>query len=493
MRKYALVVAVLALVTAGTGASLVEHVQASETSNGSNYVLASYSGELRGSPQGNSKVRHVDTPAIIMALKSLHANTYGYLVDNQPTDWGDLPGFLRAAAAAGINVRVVLPSPWPSVEPVPQPYNYDYVAWAHAIAELSLTYPNLVGMILDDFVYKTHDTFTVGYMKDIYDAKNAVNPNLMLLVGAYDALNGFVTQDLVNSYGPYIDGFWVAHLNIEVADLQYQLERIVSLLAGTGKRLEVVIYADAPQFWGGPFEGAGTEPTPQYVDDCLEIAHEYAEGVYTYALPLWPDQPLYSALYPTVANLYRNWSQVSATNTSTNLVTNLTASSSYSTVSQTSSSTIQRLQTTTTPTPTTSQNPTATVTSSSTIQSTNSVTSTYMGTSTNSTSSAQVCVTTAGGVSRSSTSTTSSSQITASRGSNSTQSISCSFTTLPHTNPLTTTSATSTGPSTTGLGIFYWVAAAVLLCLVLSMVLLVPSFTELVIHRGNNLRRREGT
>jgi hypothetical protein len=272
-------------------------------------VLGTYSAELRDA------TKHIDIPRMINALKGLHANTYDYLIGHQPTDWEDLPSFLRATEEEGINVRVVISAPLSANRLGPSPYAYDYVRWAHELATLSLTYSNLKAMIIDDFIYAINPPldssgdpnglFTVDYVSQIYTTKNAVNPDFKLLVGAYTVgvdFGGAVTPELIEAYGRYIDGIWVAHWNTEVADLQYQLKRIKDLLGS--KQLQVVIYANWPEIWGGPFEEAGKEPTPEYVSDCLAIAHEYADGVSTYCLPLSADDPFYLTLYPIVSDLY---------------------------------------------------------------------------------------------------------------------------------------------------------------------------------------------
>ncbi len=120
-------------------------------------------------------------------------NTYDYLILHEPTDWADLPGFLQAAANVGINVRVVLTVNWPNAT-LPVPYGADYVAWAQALAQLSISYPNLKAMIIDDFIYminppmsdgngNSNGLFTVPYVRQIYTALHS--ENLELLVGAY--------------------------------------------------------------------------------------------------------------------------------------------------------------------------------------------------------------------------------------------------------------------------------------------------------------------
>lgn len=67
---------------------------------------------------------------------------------------------MPAAEAAGIDVMVYLVPPsecQQSGEPhrdgrCSRPYGLDFVAWATAIAELSVTHPNVIGWAIDDFL-----------------------------------------------------------------------------------------------------------------------------------------------------------------------------------------------------------------------------------------------------------------------------------------------------------------------------------------------------
>ena len=93
-------------------------------------VLADYDGELRESVRRADGVLHVDTPAMIAKLKSLHVTTYVYLVWHAATDWDDLQNeFLPAAAHAGIDVWVYLVPPSECTPNCSLPFADDYVQW----------------------------------------------------------------------------------------------------------------------------------------------------------------------------------------------------------------------------------------------------------------------------------------------------------------------------------------------------------------------------
>src|SRR5690349_7242607 len=66
---------------------------------------------------------HIDTPAMIDALKAMGANTYFYLIWHSKTDWADLPEFAAAAEREGIDVWVYL-IPWSETPLVKKSWGY---------------------------------------------------------------------------------------------------------------------------------------------------------------------------------------------------------------------------------------------------------------------------------------------------------------------------------------------------------------------------------
>ncbi|GAA5039574.1 hypothetical protein [Thermocatellispora tengchongensis] len=95
-------------------------------------------------------IRHVDTKAIIAGLRALNANTYVYPMAGDNVHWTDLRDeFLPAAAAAGIDVWVLVYSPSRENCCVSRPFKHDYVAWSREIATLAKSHPNLVGWTVE--------------------------------------------------------------------------------------------------------------------------------------------------------------------------------------------------------------------------------------------------------------------------------------------------------------------------------------------------------
>jgi hypothetical protein len=174
------------------------------------YSLGDYSGFIRESAPRADGIQHVDTKAMIKALKKLHVSTYYYLVWYQPTDWDDLRNeFISAARKAGINVVVYLvPPSESSTDRSSYPYTTDYVAWAKAIAELSLQYPNLTGWAIDDFNYNLKYTYTPEYMAKMQETAKSINAKLSFMPLMYTTS---LTEDFLTTRGKYIDGVIVAY------------------------------------------------------------------------------------------------------------------------------------------------------------------------------------------------------------------------------------------------------------------------------------------
>jgi hypothetical protein len=172
-------------------------------------VLGDFAAEIRR-PDG-----HIDTPAMIEALKAMSANTYFYLVWHTPTDWDDLPEFASAAEKEGIDVWVYL-IPWSETPLVKkswgysEPFRTDYVRWAREVGKLSLQHKNIVGYVIDDFYTNSTqpDRFTVSYVREIVAAGRDVNPRLKFYPLVYFQQPW---ADFVERFGPLVDGVVAAY------------------------------------------------------------------------------------------------------------------------------------------------------------------------------------------------------------------------------------------------------------------------------------------
>ena len=136
-------------------------------------------------------------------MKNVYANAI-VLEPAYDKQWEDILNFLPAANENNIKVFLILPDARTGVGPcgfcehwrcnLPKPYCKDYVKWMEVLANLSLQYPVLEGVFIDDFecgIFSnpqgnyTHPGFTVEYIEEVMQAKNRINPNFKFFPGIY--------------------------------------------------------------------------------------------------------------------------------------------------------------------------------------------------------------------------------------------------------------------------------------------------------------------
>ena len=237
---------------------------------------------------------HVDAAATIDRLRTMNADTYAFLVQNE-TDWHDLEAFLPEAQTAGLTVWTYLvpPTECPGGTTCAEylPYKKDYVAWAKAIGALSQRYPVLKAWAIDDFNHNL-GFYTATYTKQIRDAGRAVQPGLEFYPVVYaDAL----TTAFVDTYGGLIDSLIMPfrddpHRNtLWTGGLSAQLDTLVARLAAKNRKLIMMVYA-----W--TLSKTTVTPDVEYVRAVTAAGLQYAAagkiaGVIQYALPLTPGRP----------------------------------------------------------------------------------------------------------------------------------------------------------------------------------------------------------
>lgn len=263
-------------------------------------------GVVRESRPRADGYRHIDTPRLIRQLKQEGLNTYTYGIWDMPTDWPDLvKEFAPAADRAGIRIWVYLVPPSECFyDPVPVkngrcswPYREDYVAWADAIARLSLQHRSVVAWAIDDFpIGDNGQLFTTEYMQQIADTQDAINPHLGFYTTAY--LFQLEAPDFYTKYGPFIDGIIYPYTggdgsnNIDASQVGPNLDTILDHTSGTGLGVVLLGYT-------GRFLITAVSPTASYTAALIDAAKPYLAdgrimGVNLYALPL-ADPPAVSA------------------------------------------------------------------------------------------------------------------------------------------------------------------------------------------------------
>lgn len=248
-------------------------------------MIGDYGGEIREAKPRKDGIHHIDTPKMIQRLRELKVNTYFYLIWHEPTDWDDLRReFLPAAKKAGIQVWVYLVPPSEAMEKASEPFRTDYVAWFRAIGHLSRSFPNLKGVVIDDF-NDNRGFFTPQYTERIQRAGKTENPDLLFYPQVY--FPG-ITTEFVEGYHYTIDGVVMTFRDDKyrnthrLQSLPGQVEQARQLLAPHGLPLVLMVHASK-------LSATPSSPTVSYVDKAVRygmdaLRNQRIQGLITYVL-----------------------------------------------------------------------------------------------------------------------------------------------------------------------------------------------------------------
>ncbi|GAB3751714.1 hypothetical protein [Microlunatus parietis] len=269
------------------------------------FLSAMTGGNIVDSPLREEKpradgYRHIDTPAMIKRLQGLNVNTFTYGVWDQHTDWQDLvEEFAPAAQRAGIKIMVyIVPPSECFLNDVThldgrcsRPFNKDYRAWGKAIAELSVTYDNVVSWGIDDFlVGDNSQLFTKAYLDSIRAIMDGINPGLKWYVTMYhwditpahmatikDALDG-----VIYAYNGYLNN------TVDPTWLEPRVDAALQVTGDANLELVLLIY-------NGRFLDGIIYPDDRYATAMLKRAEPYLAdgrltGVIAYGTPLQLEQ-----------------------------------------------------------------------------------------------------------------------------------------------------------------------------------------------------------
>jgi len=205
-------------------AAFATSASATETTEGANFTKTFF-GPIPKTADG-----HLDVARTIEALKRIDANAI-VLQPAYDKQWEDILHFLPTATRKGIKVFLLLPDARHGVGPcgcgkewwwhLPKPFCKDYVKWMEALARLSLKYPALEGVFIDDFecgAFSPKGGFTVEYIRKVMRAKNEVNPNFKFLPGIY-LPRGLCDFEITQKGG------YVAHTRRLILSTSYSGER----------------------------------------------------------------------------------------------------------------------------------------------------------------------------------------------------------------------------------------------------------------------------
>jgi len=226
----------------------------------------------------------IDPQATIHILKANGLGCYGALIWLQrkggpPTfDWKAFKTFVAEAQPAGIIVWAILIPP--SEGGNSPPFKKDYVRWVQELARLSVKYPCLKGVNIDDFYWDTK-FFTPQYTCSIYSAKQRINPRLQFAPTVYG-----LDADFAQNYGSCVDGVWLWWRNLEGnVGLDVWL-----------KNSRQVINNQFP-IYGGVYAGMTHwhkegRPEAGVVRGAVETTCRFADGAILWQMALAPPNPL---------------------------------------------------------------------------------------------------------------------------------------------------------------------------------------------------------
>lgn len=277
-------------------------------------IMGDYGGEIRETKPRADGRKHIDTPRLIKKLVDLKVNTYFYLIWHSPTDWEDLrKEFLPAAEKAGIDVWVYLVPPSEAIIKPSEPFGTDYVAWFRAVGSLSRRFPNLKGIVIDDFNHNL-SFFHPAYLKKMREAGRAENPRLLFFPQIYYPV---VTPEWLKKYRPWMDGIVMAfrddhYRNTQNIDrLARQIDEVEALTRPFRLPFVLMVYASR-------LSATPANPSARYVESALKIGllrlrAGQIHGLVTYVLqkeggetssdPIPPSGKAYASLFaPPVAN-----------------------------------------------------------------------------------------------------------------------------------------------------------------------------------------------
>lgn len=220
----------------------------------------------------------LDVAATIRLLKAHHFTCYVQPIEERsPMAYQDFLNLLPAAQTGGIEVWAVL---IPHTEGFSLPYREDFVRWMRELAKLSLKYPALRGVNIDDIDAGGNDrTFTRSYVCEINRAKLSINPKLLFIPTLYD-----LDRDETDRYAGCVDGVWLWWVNLEQNNGLRAFIRNARAVAQGRFPVYAGVYAHSTSWHkqGGP--------KPEILQAALDIGCRYSDGVIVWQLPLTKEE-----------------------------------------------------------------------------------------------------------------------------------------------------------------------------------------------------------
>jgi len=216
----------------------------------------------------------LDVPATVSLLRANHFGCYVQPIEEKaPYTYEDFQRLLPAAQAGGISVWAVL---IPHHEGASLPYRYDFVRWMQELAQLSLKYPALRGVNIDDTDVGGNDVlFTHEYFGRIYRAGKKINSRLLFVPTIYD-----LDPEEADRLAGCVDGVWLWWVNLEQNNGLRAFLKDSRIIARGRFPVYGGVYAHSTSWHK---EGG---PKPKLLEEGLTLACTYSDGAIIWQLPL---------------------------------------------------------------------------------------------------------------------------------------------------------------------------------------------------------------
>jgi hypothetical protein len=220
----------------------------------------------------------LDVDATIRLLKANHFTCYVQPIEERaPMAYQDFLHLLPAAQAGGIDIWAVL---IPHHEGFSLPYNEDFVRWMQELAKLSVQYPVLRGVNIDDIDAGGNERmFTHQYMCEINRAKLPINPKLLFIPTIYD-----LDRDAVDRYAGCVDGVWLWWTNLGQNGGLRAFLRDGRAMARGRFPVYAGVYAHSTSWQ------KQSGPKPEVLKTALDLGCRYSNGVIVWQLPLTQEE-----------------------------------------------------------------------------------------------------------------------------------------------------------------------------------------------------------
>jgi hypothetical protein len=217
-------------------------------------------------------------------IELLQKNGFGCqampIEDKPPYDWWDFQQLVAAADKAGIDTWPVLIPPSEGGNSLP--YATDYVTWFKVLAKLSLRYPHLRGVNIDDMVQGiSPKTFTRDYVCELYRDKKEINPQFLAIPTVYD-----LDSELADRLAGCVDGVWMTWTNLETAT------GFVGFLKNSRLAVKGRFPIYAPVYAHATSWHKQGDPLPASFLRTLNKACQYSDGIVLWNLSLLDPDPL---------------------------------------------------------------------------------------------------------------------------------------------------------------------------------------------------------